>query len=430
MGVEIPAAVFDPKRLSAVWATGLLDSEPEPSFDDLARLAARVTGTRRAFVTLVDDRRSFWKSAIGMGEPSTSERQNAVADSPCHILVATNEPLLVGDAAADPRVRDLPTVERLGIGAWAGYPIHGLDGEVLGGLCVVDSVSRAWSETDAQTLAILSRAVSGEIRLRAALARSERHVLELQAAGEVSERLVRTLQDSLLPPMMPTVPGLQAAATYIPATGEVDVTGDFYDLFSASGSRWCAVLGDVCGHGVEAAQITALARYTLRADAPRHVSPSRVLEQLNRALLAQRVRDGRFLTVVCAIFRPDGEGFTGMLSTAGHPSALLRRADGSVESLRTSGVVLGVMEEARLENIRFDLRPGDTLVLYSDGVTEAHPPRQQDLFGDERLIALLAECRDLDAGDIVRRIGDATLAHSRGHMTDDMAILALRVPAP
>ncbi|MGS2646725.1 SpoIIE family protein phosphatase [Streptosporangium sp. LJ11] len=430
MGVEIPAAVFDPKRLSAVWATGLLDSEPEPSFDDLARLAARVTGTRRAFVTLVDDRRSFWKSAIGMGEPSMSERQNAVADSPCHILVATNEPLLVGDAATDPRVRDLPAVERLGIGGWAGYPIHGPDGEVLGGLCVVDSVSRAWSDTDAQTLAILARAVSGEIRLRDALARSERHVMELKAAGKVSERLVRTLQDSLLPPMMPTVPGLQAAATYIPATGEVDVTGDFYDLFLASGSRWCAVLGDVCGHGVEAAQITALARYTLRADAPRHISPSRVLEQLNRALLAQRIRDGRFLTVVCAIFRPDGDGFTGMLSTAGHPSALLRRADGSVESLRTPGVVLGIMEETRLGNIRFDLRPGDTLVLYSDGVTEAHPPRQQDLFGDERLITLLAECRDLDAGDIVRRIGDATIAHSRGRMTDDMAILALRVPAP
>ncbi len=430
MGVEIPAAVFDPKRLSAVWATGLLDTEPEPSFDDLARLAARVTGTRRAFVTLVDDRRSFWKSAIGMGELSVSERQNAVPDGPCHILIATNEPLLVSDATTDPRVRHLPAVERLGIGGWAGYPIHGPDGEVLGGLCVVDSVSRAWSDTDAQTLAILSRAVSGEIRLRAALADSERHVLELQAAGKVSERLVRTLQDSLLPPMMPTVPGLQAAATYIPATGEVDVTGDFYDLFLASGSRWCAVLGDVCGHGVEAAQITALARYTLRADAPRHISPSRVLEQLNRALLAQRIRDGRFLTVVCAIFRPDGDGFTGMLSTAGHPSALLRRADGSVESLRTPGVVLGIMEETRLGNIRFDLRPGDTLVLYSDGVTEAHPPRQQDLFGDERLITLLTECRDLDAGDIVRRIGDATIAHSRGHMTDDMAILALRVPAP
>ncbi|MFF3443282.1 PP2C family protein-serine/threonine phosphatase [Streptosporangium sp. NPDC002721] len=428
MGVEIPAAVFDPKRLSAVRATGLLDSEPEPSFDDLARLAARVTGTRRAFVTLVDDRRAFWKSAIGMGELSASERQNAVSDSPCHILVATNEPLLVDDAATDPRVRDLPAVELLGIGAWAGYPIHGPDGEVLGGFCVVDSVSRAWSDTDAQTLAILARAVSSEIRLRDALTRSERHVTELEAAGKVSARLARTLQDSLLPPMMPTVPGLQAAATYIPAAGEVNVTGDFYDLFLASGSRWCAVLGDVCGHGVEAAQITALARYTLRADAPRHISPSRVLEQLNRALLAQRVRDGRFLTVVCAIFRPDGDGFTGMLSTAGHPSALLRRADGSVESLRTPGVVLGIMEETRLGNIRFDLRPGDTLVLYSDGVTEAHPPGRQDLFGDERLVALLAECRDLDADDIVRRIGDAALDHSQGQMTDDMAILTLRVP--
>ncbi|MFI6506341.1 PP2C family protein-serine/threonine phosphatase [Streptosporangium sp. NPDC050855] len=430
MGFEIPQAVLDPKRLSAVQATGLLDTEPEPSFDDLALLAARVTGTRRAFVTLVDDRRSFWKSAIGMGELSMSERQSPVADSPCHILIATNEPLLAGDVAADPRLDCLAAVKRLEIGAWAGYPIHGPDGEVLGGLCVVDETPRTWTDIDAQTLATLARAVSGEIMLRDALARSERHVAELQAAGRVSEELARTLQESLLPPMMPEVSGLEAAATYIPAAGGVNVTGDFYDLFMASGPRWCAILGDVCGHGVEAAQITALARYTMRADAPRHVSPSKVLEQLNRALLAQRVKDGRFLTAVCAIFRPEGDGFTGMLSTAGHPSALLRRGDGTVEALRTRGVVLGVLEETGLENVRFDLRPGDTLLLYSDGVTEAHPPGQQDLFGDERLIALLASCADLDAHETVRRIGDAALEYSRGHMTDDMAILALRVPPP
>jgi serine phosphatase RsbU (regulator of sigma subunit) len=160
-----------------------------------------------------------------------------------------------------------------------------------------------------------------------------------------------------------------------------------------------------------------------------HVSPGKVLEQLNRALLAQRVKEGRFLTVVCAIFRPNRDGFTGVLSTGGHPPALLRRADGTVESLSMPGVMLGVLENVEYGDVRFNLRPGDALVLYSDGVTEAHPPGQWDLFGEERLIALLTSCADLDAHETVRRIGDAALEYSQGHMTDDMAILALRVPS-
>ncbi|MEV6861376.1 GAF domain-containing SpoIIE family protein phosphatase [Streptosporangium subroseum] len=425
---EVPPAVLDPRRLAAVLATGLLDSEPEPAFDELALLAATMTRTKRAFVTLVDDRRSFWKSAIGMGELPLRARLIPVEDSPSHILIATNKPLIVDDVTADPRLRGLAAVEQLGIGAWAEYPIHGPNGEVLGGLCVVDSVSRAWTDDEMQMLATLARAVSSEIRLRDALARSERQVVELQAAAKVSAELARSLQESLLPPILPTVRGLQAAASYIPATGETRVTGDFYDLFQTSGSRWCAVLGDVCGHGVEAAKITALARYTVRADAPRHTSPSMVLEQLNRALLAQRGKDGRFVTVACAVFRPDEGGFTGVLSTAGHPPALLRRADGTVESLKTLGIVLGITEETGLEDVHFSLFPGDVLVLYSDGVTEAHPPGSWDLFGDERLITLLSGCEDLGADGIVKRIGDAVLEYSQAHMTDDMAILALYVP--
>ena len=103
-----------------------------------------------------------------------------------------------------------------------------------------------------------------------------------------------------------------------------------------------------------------------------------------------------------------------MLSTAGHPSALVRRADGTVEPLKTHGTVLGIVEDAGLENVRFDLRSGDTLVLYSDGVTEAHPPAQWDLFGEERLSTLLSGCQGLDAAGIVKRIGDARLSTARG----------------
>ena len=99
-----------------------------------------------------------------------------------------------------------------------------------------------------------------------------------------------------------------------------------------------------------------------------------------------------------------------------------------MESLKTLGIVLGITEETGLEDVHFSLFPGDVLVLYSDGVTEAHPPGNWDLFGDERLITMLSECEDLGADGIVKRIGDAVLEYSQAHMTDDMAILALYVP--
>ncbi|GAA4568614.1 hypothetical protein GCM10023193_50480 [Planotetraspora kaengkrachanensis] len=143
--------------------------------------------------------------------------------------------------------------------------------------------------------------------------------------------------------------------------------------------------------------------------------------------MVQRQPDERFLTAVCAILRPDQDGFTGLITTAGHPSALIHRADGTVESLRTSGTLLGMFEDADLGQVRFSLRPGDALVLYSDGVTEAHAANNWDLFGEERLIALIAKVVDAEADALVKSISEAVLVYSNGHMIDDMAILVLRV---
>jgi serine phosphatase RsbU (regulator of sigma subunit) len=424
----VSSVVRDPKRLAAVRATGLLDTEPEPQFDQYARLAALTTSTSQAFVSIVDDRHTYWKSTIGFGDLTVADRQYPVQGTACHILIATDHPLIVEDVAHDPRIRDLAMVERWSMGALAGHPVHGPDGEVLGGLWVMDSAARTWSETEVLVLSTLAQAISAEVALREALSRANRHVRLLQAAGKVSSDLAQTLQRSLLPPLIPKMPGMEAAASFIPAAGGVIVTGDFYDLFPTGGSRWCVVLGDVSGHGVPAAQITALARYTIRADALNTLSPSRVLEQLNQALLTQRSPDERFLTAACAILQPVKGAFTGLLTTAGHPSVLLLRADGSVEPLRTSGTLLGLFEDADLGQDRFTLRPGEALVMYSDGVTEAHIPSDWDLFGEGRLIELLSKSAHLEAEALVKRISDAALNHSHGHMIDDMAILALRVP--
>jgi serine phosphatase RsbU (regulator of sigma subunit) len=310
------------------------------------------------------------------------------------------------------------------IGAWAGYPILAPGGEVLGGFYVIDENPRAWSPQHLGTLATLARAVTSEIGLRQALAAS-------RIATETAAALARTLQDSLLPPVLLPVPGLEAAAAYLPASGGTTVVGDFYDLFHAKGAWWCTVMGDVCGKGVEAAKVTALARYTLRAEATQHISPATVLERLNSALLDQRGGE-RFLTAVYATFRATPSGVAGRLCTAGHPPALIRRADGRVQPTGRPGTLLGVVSDVRLADVRFRLGPGDALLLYTDGATEARArpgtPGARPLFGDDSLAAALAGCDGLDATGIIDRVGRTVARYSGSWASDDTALLALRVP--
>ncbi len=185
----LPAAVFDPARLAAVHSTGLLDTEPEEEFDALTRLAAQVTGARRAFVTVVDDRRSFWKSCIGGPELPLDQRQNLVHESPCHLLIATDEALISEDARQDPRIRDVPAVEQLGIGAWAGVPVHDRDGHVIGGLCVVADRARAWQPQEVQTLHTLAEAAGAQVKLRQELGRTREQAARLEALAEAEQRL-------------------------------------------------------------------------------------------------------------------------------------------------------------------------------------------------------------------------------------------------
>ncbi len=297
-------------------ATGLLDTGPEDPFDDLARLAAAVTGWRRALITLVDEHRSFWKSCIGVD--AAAGRQNPVRESFCYYLIGlAGAPFVIEDAAADPRTSSHPSVRPMKIGAWAGYPLLTPAGQVLGSMCVIDENPDPWQPEELATLATMARAVSNEINLQTSLTTAQDALSIAQTALASSTALARSLQDSLLPHVLRSVPGLEAAASYLPAACGT-VVGDFYDLFHARGPWWCTVMGDVCGKGTEAAKVTALARYTLRAEATQHLSPAKVLTQLNRALLDQCGAE-RFLTAVYATFRTTPGGLAGRLCTAGHP---------------------------------------------------------------------------------------------------------------
>jgi sigma-B regulation protein RsbU (phosphoserine phosphatase) len=407
---KVSPDVFDPARLAAVRATRLLDTGPEEPFDRLARLAASVLETPFAFVTIVDDRRSFWKSCIGVSSTDLADRENLVEESFCQYVVGSRRPLIVTDAANDPRTRNNPSVESMGVRAWAGFPLQTERGEVLGTFCVVDTEPRQWSEHDLSVLETLAHAAAGEIALR--------------VTAEQATVFARTLQESLLPPDLPVVPGLETAARYLPAGETVGVLGDFYDMFQAARHRWHLVIGDVCGHGVEAAKTTALARWAIRAAATQSSRPGRVLSMLNEVLIRHDGDAATFLTAQFVTVRVTGERVEIVLGGAGHPPALIRRADGAVERTGLGGQPIGMIENPDIATSRHLLHPGDALVLYTDGLVEAR--RDGEMLSVERVAEVLAGTAGSDAEEttdvLVRLARDFTGAP----LADDLAIIVLQ----
>ncbi|WP_019927366.1 GAF domain-containing SpoIIE family protein phosphatase [Nocardia sp. BMG111209] len=425
----LPRVLSDPARLAALAASGQIGSVPERVFDDLARLAASVTGCAIAAITFVGESHTYWKSVPHLPYGGFEQWQNAVGDSFCYFPVGTNGPFVVEDAANDPRTAGHPAIGPWGVGAWAGCPIQSPEGYPIGSMCVIDAAPRAWKAEDLDILALLTRAVSNEVNNRVSLETTRTALKVAEDALAQSAELARSLQDSLLPPILRPVPGADSAARYLPASGEVSVVGDFYDLFQARGPWWTAVLGDVCGKGTEAAKVTALARYTLRADAGEHLSPAVVLGRLNSAMRAQRAP--RFLTAVQATFRTTDAGVTGRLCLAGHPPALLRRADGRVQQVGTSGTLLGVFDDVDLTDVRFRLAPGDLLLLYTDGACEARPdpagsPPHNPIFDEAALARALTDSHGLDAAATINHIAAVLADHHDGFASDDTALLAIR----
>jgi len=266
-----------------------------------------------------------------------------------------------------------------------------------------------------------------DVARRLALAIDNAMLFQERAEGERRfRRLAETLQGSLLPPHLPDIPGMELAAAYRPAAKGLEVGGDFYDVFPLEGDHWGIVMGDVCGKGPEAASLTAFARYTLRAAAVQHRQPSRAVMALNKALLRDGRHDaGRFLTVAFARLRPTASGVELSLVLGGHPPPLVVRGDGLVEAAGTPGTLVGVVDEIELTDAVVTLAPGDLLLCFTDGVTEAR--RGGELFGDGRLARLAADSAGLAPDKVLERVEQALDEFSCGMSRDDTALLALRV---
>ena len=280
---------------------------------------------------------------------------------------------------------------------------------VLGAISFVSAESgRRFTESDLR--------LAEDLALRAAIA------VENARLYRARSTIARVLQESLLPPHLPDIPGLEAGALYRAAGEEHEVGGDFYDLFSTSDDHWYAVIGDVCGKGAEAAAVTALARYTIRAAAARRGSPSEILRWVNEAMLAQQAP--RFCTVAVAHLDRTGDQTRVRVALGGHPQPLMLRAGGAVDLIGKPGTLLGLVEHVSTEDATTDLHRGDTLLLYTDGVPEAAAPAQ--IWTPEELQTVLGGAAGGSAQEIVDHVARAALAGRDAPPRDDIAMLALR----
>ena len=234
--------------------------------------------------------------------------------------------------------------------------------------------------------------------------------------------IARTLQRSLRPGALPEVPGLAAAVRFRPAGENIELGGDFYDLYKARDGGWAALIGDVQGKGPDAAAVTALARHTLRAASAFEYSPSAVLSLLHRALREQR-SDDRFITVAYAHMQVAVEHVRLELACGGHPLPLVVHPDGNVEPVGRLGTLLGTDIDPLLADVTVELEMGDVLVLYTDGVTEVRRKRTE-VFGTRELSELLASCGGLTPSEVADRVEAAVITASEGRLRDDVAILA------
>lgn len=398
------AETDDDARVAALRRYAILDTPPDPVFDRIVRIAARTLNKSIASITFVDRDRIWFKAVHGA---------QGFAEIPRH-------------PADDPfRSQKHSVTARFGARFYVAAPIITVDGHHLGAVSVLDTEPGDVSDRQLATLEDLAAIVMDALELRLSALATVRAERELRDAAQRNEATIQdhaaALQRALLPSALPEIPGLSMAAHYHPAASG-QVGGDVYDVLKVGHDRWAFFLGDVEGHGAAAAAATALVRHTLRSAALRFDDPTEGLYELNAALLGDPT-EHRFCTVLSGVLRPDADGFHVTLATGGHlPALLLNSETGSIRPVRSSGGMLtGAIADATFEACGTLLSPGQTLLLYTDGIVEARPDGTTT-FGESALRLFLSERAGLPAAQLVAELAELAISL---HPDDDVAFLAL-----
>ena len=309
----------------------------------------------------------------------------------------------------------------------------GLDGEplltALNATSVL-SVPLSDGETGYGVLTLVRRPQDGRFtmaELGLVQALGEQMALAIRA-GRIFRRRSDTadaLQSSLLLRRMPEIPGVKLAATYLAATESPDVGGDFYDVYQTPGG-WGLAVGDVCGKGEEAAAVTSAARHAIRVLARRCADPAQVLAGTNEIVLAGELAlDGGFVTASLAHLSWEKGRLRAVVASAGHPAAVLLRADGGVRMLDGGGLPLGLFPDAETATQELTLDTGDVLFLYTDGLAQARGP--DHAYFHDRLTDELAGLAGYPPDRLVAAVRQALHDFMVSDLLDDVTMLAVQV---
>jgi serine phosphatase RsbU (regulator of sigma subunit)/PAS domain-containing protein len=262
----------------------------------------------------------------------------------------------------------------------------------------------------------------GDVTIEAAAAIGAQAALAIDNARlyQQQKQFADTMQRSLLPRSQPKLAGLEVGDAYESAA-RVEVGGDVYDFLELPDGRLAVVLGDVTGHGIEATADMAMAKFVFRSLAREHSEPADFLAAANDVVVDE-IAPAKFITMAYLTV----DGATGDVATAnaGHPPARLLRADATVEGLDATGIVLGVDAGQHYEEMHASVPVGGAIVLYTDGVIEAR--RDGELYGIERLDALLSEHRALPARDLAHAVVEDCRAFAGGELSDDCAVVVIK----
>ena len=286
-------------------------------------------------------------------------------------------------------------------------------GSVLGSLSL-------WIMQPAHAFDRTARSTADRLAQRAALGLDNARLHEQQA------HIAGVLQHSLLPRVLPQMQGFEIASRFLAAGEAYEVGGDFYDAFRTGSQSWSVVIGDVCGKGPEAAALTSLARYTVRTASDPQTPPSAVLRALHDSIHADR-SDLRFCTAALLRVDPPENG-TGAarltVSLGGHPPPLALRRNGSVDAIGEPGTLLGALPEPTLSDVGATLDPGETLVLYTDGMLDARDRKHGD--DPAWLAEQLSRAGSSGPEKIAEKLTQAALERHGGTARDDIAVIVLR----
>lgn len=374
----------------------------------------RAVGAEQGVVSLVDAQETDTAQTF-LREVATSAGREALHLEQ-HLLgwmAHHRQPLVLNDPRADPRFRGVawrPDVQSL-----ICVPLL-IRGRLTGVLTLFNKKDGAGFNTDDERLLTILAAQSAQVIENARLAEEEASFVRVQE----EMRLAATIQADLLPSTPPDVPGYDIAGLSLPSEA---VGGDYFDFLALDNGLWGLTVGDVVGKGLGAALLMANVQATLRGQTLGTTSPAACLERANALLHASTSRRA-FVTLFYGVLDPERHALC--YANAGHNRPFLLAGGAAPVELGTGGLALGLIAGATYDEAEVVFAPGDGLVIYSDGVTEAMSPTREP-FGEEQLVEVLGGCRDESAGDIAACVVEAVSAYAGiAPQSDDLTLLVVR----